>query len=213
MLARAMMGGASRGAVGRGARGMLTFASLPEETKMVGDMCRDFAEKELQPIAGELDEEHRFPAEQVKRLGELGLMGMAVPEEEGGSGLGYLAYAVALEEISAGCASTGCIMSVNNSLYCGPVQSFGTAAQKEEFLKPFAAGEKLGCFALSEPGNGSDAGAASTTAVRDGDSYVLNGTKAWITNSWEADAAVVLATTDKVGASPRARAAAARARR
>jgi len=124
-------------------------------------------------------------------------MGIDVPEQHGGAGLDYLAYAVAMEEVSRGCASTGVIMSVNNSLYCGPVSKFATEKQKQSWLKPFALGEKLGCFALSEPGNGSDAGAASTTATRVGDYWVLNGTKAWITNGYEADAAVVFATTDR----------------
>ena len=108
-------------------------------------------------------------------MGELGLMGIAISDEDGGSGLDYLAYAIAMEEISRGCASAGVIMSVNNSLYCGPVASNATEDQRAEFLQPYASGQKLGCFGLSGPGNGSDAGAASTTAVVDGDSYVLNG--------------------------------------
>lgn len=164
---------------------------------MIQDMCRTFAEEQLKPHAGDWDRNHTFPADAVKQLGELGMMGVDVPLEDGGSGLDYLAYAIAMEEISYGCASLGTIMSVNNSLYCGPVQKYATPEQKETWLKPFASGEKLGCFALSEPGNGSDAGAASCNAVLDGDEWVLNGTKAWITNGYEADAAVLLATTDK----------------
>ena len=114
------------------------------------------------------------------------------------AGMDTVAYALAMEEISRGCASTGVIMSVNNSLYCAPVEKFGTDAQKAEFLAPYASGQKLGCFGLSEPGNGSDAGAAATTAKPDGDGgWVLNGTKAWITNAHEADCAVVFATTDR----------------
>eukprot|EP00968_Pinguiococcus_pyrenoidosus_P011778 scaffold977_cov253-Pinguiococcus_pyrenoidosus.AAC.39 len=125
-------------------------------------------------------------------------MGVSVDTDHGGAGMDYLAYAIAIEEISRGCASTGIIMSVNNSLYCGPVDKFATPEQKEAFLTPYAAGEKLGCFGLSEPGNGSDAGAASTTATENDDgSWTLNGRKAWITNAHEADAAVVFATTDK----------------
>lgn len=194
MLSRA----AGRAAVrGIAARTYLTWSSLPETHQMLRSTCREFADRELKPIAGELDRHHRFPAEQVKRMGEMGLMGVAVKEEEGGTGLDYLAYSIAMEEISRGCASAGVIMSVNNSLYCGPLQKFGSPALKEQFLRPYAAGRQLGCFALSEPGNGSDAGAASTTATRDGEHWVLNGTKAWITNAHEADAAVVLATTDK----------------
>ena len=130
-------------------------------------------------------------------MGELGLMGIAIPEEYGGAGMDPLAYALAMEEISRGCASTGVIMSVNNSLYCDPVYKFGTEEQKQEWLVPYASGEKLGCFGLSEPGNGSDSAAASTTATLDGDAWVINGTKAWITNAHDAHAAIVIATTDK----------------
>ena len=124
-------------------------------------------------------------------------MGIAIPEEYGGAGMDALAYALAMEEISRGCASTGVIMSVNNSLYCDPVCNWGTEEQKQEWLVPFASGEKLGCFGLSEPGNGSDSAAASTTATLDGDEWVINGTKAWITNAHDAHAAIVIATTDK----------------
>lgn len=164
---------------------------------MLRKTCRDFADNELVPIAAKLDKECLYPKEQVKKLGELGLLCMDVAEKDGGTGLDYLAYAIAMEEISRGCASTGCIMSVNNSLYLGPVQKYATEAQKEQFLKPFLNGDRVGCFALSEPGNGSDAGAASCTARLDGDSWVLNGTKAWITNGYEAEATVVFATTDR----------------
>lgn len=164
---------------------------------MLRKVCQDFADNELSPVAPRNDREHRFPAEQIKQMGELGLMGIDVPEKYGGAGLNYLAYSIAMEEISRGCASAGVIMSVNNSLYCGPVQKFATDAQKKEWLTPFAKGDKLGCFALSEPGNGSDAGAASTKADQVSDGWILNGTKAWITNGYEADAAVVFATTSK----------------
>ncbi|KAM4827380.1 short-chain specific acyl-CoA dehydrogenase, mitochondrial [Thomomys bottae] len=170
---------------------------LPETHQMLRQTCRDFAEKELIPIAAQLDREHLFPKAQVKKMGELGLLAMDVPEELGGAGLDYLAYSIAMEEISRGCASTGVIMSVNNSLYLGPILKFGSAEQKRKWISPFTTGDKIGCFALSEPGNGSDAGAASTIAREDGDSWVLNGTKAWITNSWEASATVVFASTDK----------------
>ncbi len=171
--------------------------TLSETHEMLQKTCRDFADKELAPKAAEHDQEHKFPAEQVKQLVNLGLMGVAVEEKWGGAELDNLAYAIAMEEVSRGCASTGVIMSVNNSLYCDPVKKFATDAQKETWLKPYATGQKLGCFALSEPGNGSDAGAAKTTAVEDGDHWVLNGTKAWITNGYEADAAIVFATTDR----------------
>jgi butyryl-CoA dehydrogenase len=171
--------------------------TLPETHEMLRKTCREFADKELVPIAGRLDREHRFPHEQVAQLAEMGLMGIALSEEDGGAGLDTFAYALAMEEISRGCASTGVIMSVNNSLFCDPVSKFGTPAQKENFLRPFATGKQLGCFALTEPGNGSDAGAARTTAERQGDSWVLNGTKAWITNGYDANAAIVFATTDR----------------
>jgi butyryl-CoA dehydrogenase len=164
---------------------------------MIYQMCREFADTELAPNAGEWDKKHQYPAEAVTKLGELGLMGISVKEENGGAGLDYLAYAIAMEEVSRGCASTGVIMSVQNSLYGGPVDKFGTPEQKAQFLNDYASGSKIGCFGLSEPGNGSDAGAASTTAVEDGDHYILNGTKAWITNAHDASTAVVFATTDK----------------
>ncbi|XP_061866352.1 short-chain specific acyl-CoA dehydrogenase, mitochondrial isoform X2 [Colius striatus] len=137
------------------------------------------------------------PCLQVKKMGGLGLLAMDVPEQYKGAGLDYLAYSIAVEEISRGCASTGVIMSVNNSLYLGPILKFGSEEQKHKWIAPFTGGDKIGCFALSEPGNGSDAGAAATVARLDGEHWVLNGTKAWITNAWDASAAVVFATTDK----------------
>lgn len=170
---------------------------LPDTHQMLRQTCRDFADKELVPIAGKLDKDHAYPAAQVKMLGDMGLLCVDIAEEDGGTGLDYLAYAIAMEEISRGCASTGCIMSVNNSLYLGPIKSYATPQQKEKFLKPFLYGDRVGCFALSEPGNGSDAGAASTTARLDGNEWVLNGTKSWITNGYESEATVVFATTDK----------------
>jgi len=170
--------------------------TLSETHQMLQKTCRDFADKELAPIAMALDQEHRYPKEQIAGLGELGLMGVFIPDEYGGAGLDVLGYAIAMEEISRGCASCGVIMSVNNSLYCDPIYKFGSDYLKKNFLIPFASGQKLGCYALSEPGNGSDAAAAKTTAKKDGDSYILNGTKAWITNGYEADAAIVFATTD-----------------
>ncbi|XP_042722001.1 short-chain specific acyl-CoA dehydrogenase, mitochondrial [Lagopus leucura] len=170
---------------------------LPETHQILRQTCRDFAEKELMPLAAQLDKEHRFPAEQVKKMGSLGLLAVEVPEQFKGAGLDYLAYSIALEEISRGCASTGVIASVNNSLYLGPILKYGSEEQKHKWISPFTSGDKIGCFALSEPGNGSDAGAASTVARLDGDEWVLNGTKAWITNAWDASASVVFATTDK----------------
>jgi butyryl-CoA dehydrogenase len=139
-----------------------------------------------------------FSDEQIRKMGELGLMGISAPEEYGGSGLDTLAYAIAMEEISRGCGSVGNIMTAHNSLYISPIQNFGNEKQKDEYLAPYLDGSKIGCFCLSEPNNGSDAGAASTTAKGDAiEGWILNGTKAWITNSHQAKATVLFATTDK----------------
>lgn len=178
-------------------RGIASLSSLPETHQMLQKTCRDFAEGELKPNAAKFDKDHIYPKDQIRKMGELGLMAVDVPEEHGGTGLDYLAYAIGVEEISRGCASCGVIMSVNNSLYLGPILKFGNKKQKEQFISPFTGGDRVGCFALSEPGNGSDAGAASTVAKITNDKYTLNGTKAWITNGYEAEASVVFATTDK----------------
>ena len=124
---------------------------LSEEQRQVRDLCRQFANSELKPNARKWDVDHQYPADAVKKLAELGLMGVAIPAELGGAGMDNVSYAVAAEEISRGCAGTGVIMSVNNSLFCDPVYKFGTDEQKGEFLTPFARGEQLGCFALTEP--------------------------------------------------------------
>lgn len=170
---------------------------LKDEHKMVADMCRNFSDTELIPIAGDLDKNHTFPKAQITKLGELGMLSVAVDQKWGGSGMDNLSYAIGMEEISRGCASTGVIMSVNNSLYCHPVEKFGNDQQKDLYLKPCTSGVHIGCFMLTEPGNGSDAGAAATTSVDKGDHYLLNGAKAWITNSHDASFGVVFATTDK----------------
>jgi butyryl-CoA dehydrogenase len=170
---------------------------LSDEQRLLRDTCRDFAERELTPNAKRWDREHRFPAEAVKKAFELGLGGVAVPAEWGGAGMDSVAYALAIEEISRGCASVGVTLSVNNSLYCDPVLKFGTDEQKERWLKPFASGEKLGCFGLTEPQAGSDAAEQRTTATRKGDTYVINGTKNWITNGPVADAIVLFTMTDR----------------
>jgi butyryl-CoA dehydrogenase len=169
---------------------------LTDEQQMVQAMARELADGEIAPIATEIDREERFPHETVKRLGELGLMGIAVPERWGGSGADTVSYVVALEEISRACASHGAVMSVNNSLYADPVLKFGTDAQRERFLTPYAAGHKLGCFALTEPEAGSDASNQRTIAVREGDDYVVTGRKQFITNGREASAALVFCQTD-----------------
>jgi butyryl-CoA dehydrogenase len=170
---------------------------LTEEQAQVRELCRDFAERELRPHAGRWDREHRFPAEAVRQLGELGLMGVAIPPEHGGAGMDPLAYAVAMEEISRGCAGTGVIMSAQNSLYCDPVEKYGTAEQKRELLEPFARGARLGAFALTEPTSGSDAASMQTVASAHGDEYVIDGSKNFITNGPQAEVVLLFAMTDK----------------
>ena len=172
--------------------------ALPETHQILRKTCADFVDKELLPVASAIDKCGTYPAKQVQMMGDLGLMAITLPEKFGGAGLDYLAYAVAVEEISRGCANAGVIMSAHNSLYLVPLRSWATDEQIKEFVTPFVSGDKIGCFALSEPGNGSDAGAASTTATLDGDSWVLNGTKAWITHCFESSACIVFATTDKL---------------
>jgi butyryl-CoA dehydrogenase len=171
--------------------------ALSEDQLAVQRTARDFATTEVLPKAAEIDREHRHPSELVTRMAELGFLGMAVPEQHGGSGLDHVSYVLAMEEISRACASTGVIMSVNNSLVCDPIYRYGSDAQKEQWLKPLASGKLLGCFALSEPEAGSDAAAQRTTATRDGDGWVLSGTKNWITNGPVADVCVLFAMNDK----------------
>jgi len=173
---------------------------LTDEQKMIQSVAREFAEKEVRPIAGIIDREARFPTETVRRMGELGLMAVFIPEPWGGSGGDTVGYAVALEEVSRACASHGVIMSVNNSLFCDPVYTYGTEEQKHRFLAPFASGQKLGCFSLTEPEAGSDATNQHTLAHRDGDGYVLEGRKIFVTNGREAHAALVFAQTDRARA-------------
>ena len=162
-----------------------------EEQQMIQAMAREFAETAIKPIAAEIDREARFPHETVKRMGELGLMGIAIPEKWGGSGADTVSYVVAVEEIAKACGSHAAIMSVNNSLYCDPVYTFGTDTQRERFLRPVASGHAHGCFALTEPQAGSDARNQHTLAVRDNDHYVLNGRKQFVTNGREASFALV----------------------
>jgi butyryl-CoA dehydrogenase len=169
---------------------------LTAEQELLKKSVREFAEAEVRPFAKELDETGHFPHEIFKKAAELGLTGIALPEEEGGAGFDHIAYTIVIEEISRCCASTGVILSVQNSLCCDPIHRFGTAEQKEKFLLPFARGEKIGCYALTEPQAGSNAAALQTKAVRKGDSYIVNGTKAWITNGGAADAAIVYVNTE-----------------
>ena len=168
-----------------------------EEERMMLQMVRSFAEKEVKPLAKETDKEHKFPQETVRKLADLGLMGVSIPVEYEGSGMSNICYAIAIEEISLHCAATGVIMSVNNSLACEPVKIFGTEEQKKKYLADMASGRKLGCLGLTEPNAGSDAANLATTAVLDGDEWVINGRKIFITNGNEADYCILIAQTDK----------------
>jgi butyryl-CoA dehydrogenase len=169
---------------------------LTEEQKLLQKSVREFAESEVKPLAKELDETGHFPRLLFQKAAELGLTGVAFPESEGGAGFDHVAYTIVMEEISRCCASTGTIISVQNSLYCEPVHRYGTEKQKKKFLLPYTRGEKIGCFALTEPQAGSNAAALQTKAVKKGDTYLINGTKAWITCGGVADAAVVYVNTD-----------------
>ncbi|MGH9867635.1 MAG: acyl-CoA dehydrogenase [Candidatus Polarisedimenticolia bacterium] len=169
---------------------------LDEDHRMLRGNIRAFAESEIRPKAAEYDRTRVFPLPEVRKCAELGLMGIMVPEEHGGSGMDSLSYVLIIEEISRVDASLGVILSVNNSLYCHPVSKFGTPAQKKAYLDPFARGEKIGCYCLTEPDAGSDPGSLRTAARRQGDSWILNGSKVFVTNGIAADAAIVYAKTD-----------------
>jgi butyryl-CoA dehydrogenase len=168
---------------------------LTEEQSLLQKTVREFAESEVRPLAKELDETGHFPRATFQKAAELGLTGIAIPESEGGAGFDHIAYTIVVEEISRCCASTGVILSVQNSLYCDPIHRYGTAEQKKKFLEPYARGEKIGCYALTEPQAGSNAAALQTKAILRGEKYILNGTKAWITNGGAADAAIVYVNT------------------
>jgi alkylation response protein AidB-like acyl-CoA dehydrogenase len=170
---------------------------LTQEQEMIRDSMRSFAQERLAPFAAEWDRNHTFPAQALKELGELGALGMVVPEEWDGAGMDYMSLVLTIEEIAAGDGATSTIVSVQNSLACGITMKYGTDAQKEEWLKPLARGEKLGCFCLTEPHTGSDASAITTRADRDGDHFVLNGVKQFITTGKHAHMAIVFAVTDK----------------
>jgi alkylation response protein AidB-like acyl-CoA dehydrogenase len=169
---------------------------LTEEQTLIQDAARRFAAEQLVPFAAEWDREHTFPAEAVAALGELGLMGMLVPDDWGGGGAGYLAYALAVEEVAAGDGSVSTIMCVQNTLVCLPILRFGSEAQKRRFLAPVARGEILGCFCLTEPQAGSDAANLKARARRDGNGWVLDGTKQFVTSGTRADLAVVFAVSE-----------------
>jgi len=170
---------------------------LTPEQELIRDSMRAFAQERLAPFAAEWDRNHTFPREALNELAELGALGMVVPEEWGGAGMDYMSLVLTLEEIAAGDGATSTIVSVQNSLPCGIINRFGNDAQKEAWLKPLARGEKLGCFCLTEPHVGSDASAIRTSAVREGNEWVLNGVKQFITTGKHADVAIVFAVTDK----------------
>ncbi|RLD03928.1 MAG: acyl-CoA dehydrogenase [Chloroflexi bacterium] len=163
---------------------------------MILNAARDFAQSEIAPIAAEYDESGNFPSETIKKMGEMGFMGISTPEEYGGAGMDTLAYVLALEEISKVDASHGTIMSVNNSLFNHGIVKFGTEEQKRKFVTPVATGEKVGAYSLTEPMSGSDSATMSTTAVRDGDDFIINGRKSWVTGGPVADYVVVYVVTD-----------------
>jgi butyryl-CoA dehydrogenase len=170
---------------------------LNEEQRLIRDMVRDFARTEIAPLAAEIDRTREFPMDSFRKCADLNLTGMMVPEEWGGAGLDAISYVIAVEELSRACASTGVIISVNNSLYCDPVERYGSDEQKERWLKPFALGKKLGCYCLTEPHAGSDAASLRTMAVKEGDSWIINGSKIFVTNGIAADAAIIYANTDR----------------
>jgi butyryl-CoA dehydrogenase len=172
---------------------------LTEEQKLIRETARDFAAREIAPKAAELDKTARWPDEIVKRMAELGLLGMAIPTEYGGAGLDAFSYALAVEEVSRACASCGVIMSVNNSLFCDPIYKFGTHEQKKTVLTACASGKKLGCFGLTEPMSGSDAQTMVTVAEKTDGGFILNGAKNWITNGPHADYILVFCVSDKTG--------------
>jgi butyryl-CoA dehydrogenase len=169
---------------------------LTDDHRMMQETIRRFAEEEIEPKAAHYDQTREFPYESVKKCSELGLMGVSVDPKHGGSGLDTLSYVISVEEISRVDASLGVILSVNNSLYAHPLEHFGTEEQKQKYLTPFAKGEKIGAYCLTEPNAGSDAGSLRTKAVRSGDNWILTGTKVFVTNGVAADACIVYARTD-----------------
>ena len=171
--------------------------TLTKEQELVRQMVRDFAVNEVKPIAAEIDVTERFPMENVKKMGELGMMGIPFPTEFGGAGGDVLSYILAVEELSKVCATTGVILSAHTSLCASLINENGTVAQKEKYLRDLCTGNKLGAFGLTEPGAGTDAAGQQTTAVLDGDNYILNGSKIFITNGGVADTFIVFAMTDK----------------
>ncbi|MEL7610467.1 MAG: acyl-CoA dehydrogenase [Bacillota bacterium] len=171
--------------------------TLSKEQSMVRDVVRRFAENEVKPLAADVDEQERFPRETVQKMARLELMGLPYPVEYGGAGGDYVSYAIAVEELSRVCATTGVILSTHISLGCAPIYEFGSDEQKKKYLEPMLRGELLGAFGLTEPNAGTDSAAQQTTAVPDGDGYIVNGSKVFITNGGEADVYILFAMTDK----------------
>jgi alkylation response protein AidB-like acyl-CoA dehydrogenase len=169
---------------------------LTDEQQLIRDAVREFAEAEIVPVAAEIDRDHRFPAEILPKLAEMNLMGMTFPEKEGGAGADYVSYVIAVEEISRACASTGIIMSSHNSLATWPIYTFGSRAQKDQYMHDMTSGRRLGAFALTEPAAGTDAAAGTTTATPTADGYALNGSKMFISNAPHAEIYIVFAKTD-----------------
>lgn len=169
---------------------------LSDEHKMIRQAARDFAQNEIAPIAAEHDETGQFPLATIRKMGEMGFMGIEVPEAYGGPGMDTLSYVLALEEISKADAAHGTIMSVNNSLFCYALMRFGTEDQKQRYLVPVASGQAIGAYSLTEPMSGSDAATMASRAVRDGDDYVINGRKSWVTNAPASNFILLFTMTD-----------------
>jgi butyryl-CoA dehydrogenase len=170
---------------------------LSQDHRVLQSAVRDFVEKEIKPIAMKIDEEHAIPDTLVKKMGEMGFLGSYLPDEYGGAGLDMLSYAIVVEEVSKACGSSGVLISAHTSLCCGPIYTFGTEEQKKKWLPALNSGDIIGCFLLTEPDAGSDAGAITTTYRRDGDDYIINGSKIFITNGGYKGTGVVFATSDK----------------
>ena len=170
---------------------------IDEETSMIQETARAFAQNDVAPLAEKIDQEHYYPAELIPKMAELGFMGAMIPEAYGGTELNQFAYALVVEELAAACASTSIIVSAHNSLCISPIVAFGTEEQKKKYLPPLADGSAIGCFALSEPGTGSDAASLTCVVKKEGDDYIVNGTKNWITNGPDASTCVLFATMDQ----------------
>ena len=171
--------------------------NLSKQQELIRQLMHDFAENEVKPLAAEIDDTEQFPVETVRKMAKYGMLGINIPAQYGGAGGDTLSYIIAIEELAKVCATTSIILSAHTSLACYPILAYGTEEQKQKYLVPLAKGEKLGAFCLTEPGAGTDAAMQQTTAVKDGDHYILNGNKIFITNGGKADTYIVFAMTDK----------------